>query len=443
MDFPALKTTSLWRSLSRLGKSVETPHGIFFWAGRAKKEALIDGTIGIAQDDNGTISHLPLAESFAHEKILAAAPKGKLFGYAAIPGLLSLREKWLQAILARCPQLALNASLPVVANGITHSLALAGRLFLDPGDTIVTAEKSWENYEHIFADVQSAKVVTFPLFHGHGEFHPDGLIGTLREVAHNKKKIVLLLNFPHNQTGFMPSHKEAALLCKRIHELATSLPDVPFVILLDDAYEGYVYDSEGMRESILPLLFARLPNFSVIKLDGISKVLLAYGYRIGFVTCFFNSIDGSAISPSQQKAVADELTSKIGGLIRAEISQVSHHGQLLADLLLSNASIVAQERTVVIEMLGRRYAIMMTAIENGYKKYGKEKLWGDPCNGGFFAYLNLADNLDPMMIADRLLKEKKIGVVPSENGLRVAFAGVAETRIEEMIQGFFSVVYGR
>lgn len=435
MNFPYLQKTSLWNALSPLGRNIETPQGIFYWSNRARQEAEIDGTIGIAQDDDGTISHLKVAEPWAGDKVLQKVTKGKVFGYAAIPGMESLRKKWLEKILTIHPKLRNFATLPVVTNGITHSLAIAGRLLLEAGQTLVTAEKSWENYEHIFCDMQGIKIMPFPLFTGEGSLHIDAIIGACRETAAMQNKVVLLLNFPHNQTGFMPSTQDFEELAKRLHALCAEMPKIPFVILLDDAYEGYVYDDIGQKFSPVSQLFMQLPNLSILKLDGISKVMLAYGYRIGFITAFLNSLDGDG------QNVSAEWTSKIGGFIRGEISQVNHHGQILADALLDEWESVMRERGEVIQRLRERWQALISALQAGYSKYGREKIWADPCNGGFFAFFNLAKNIDPKAVAERLLKEKRIGVVPGLTGLRVAFCGIPKAKIPPFTQAIFEVVY--
>ena len=181
MEF--LQQTSVWPALSALGKTIETPKGIFYWSARAKNEAEIDGTIGIAQDDDGTISHIPAAEQWAGPLAMSRVPKAKIFGYAPIEGVESLRKKWLAKILAQHPKLTANATMPIVTNGITHSLALAGRLFLERGQTLITADKSWENYEHIFTNVQGIKIATFPLFNAHGELNVSAMLDSCGKVA--------------------------------------------------------------------------------------------------------------------------------------------------------------------------------------------------------------------------------------------------------------------
>mgnify|MGYP001609028964 FL=1 len=131
------------------------------------------------------------------------------------------------------------------------------------------------------------------------------------------------------------------------------------------------------------------------------------------------------------KAVSAEMCDKIGAIIRGEISQVNHHGQVLADALLDDWETVESERGRVIGMLKERWNAMMKATEDCYEKFGKEKIWASPCNGGFFGYFNVAEGIDPKKIADRLLREKKVGIVPSENGMRVAFCAVAKEKIPD------------
>ncbi|MHA2129248.1 MAG: hypothetical protein ACW99L_04675, partial [Promethearchaeota archaeon] len=48
MKFNYIQTTPLYNALSEIGKRIFLPDGIFYWSGRAKKEAEIIGTIGSA-----------------------------------------------------------------------------------------------------------------------------------------------------------------------------------------------------------------------------------------------------------------------------------------------------------------------------------------------------------------------------------------------------------
>ena len=46
MKFPHLEKSPLWKAFSDYGKQIFQPNGVFYWSGRAKKEANIIGTIG-------------------------------------------------------------------------------------------------------------------------------------------------------------------------------------------------------------------------------------------------------------------------------------------------------------------------------------------------------------------------------------------------------------
>ena len=48
MNFDILEKTPLYDAFSDLGKRIFLPDGIYYWSGRAKKEAELSATIGIA-----------------------------------------------------------------------------------------------------------------------------------------------------------------------------------------------------------------------------------------------------------------------------------------------------------------------------------------------------------------------------------------------------------
>ena len=51
---------------------------------------------------------------------------------------------------------------------ITHGLALAGELFVDPGDSLLLPDKFWENYRLLYEVKLGARIRTFPFFAGRG-----------------------------------------------------------------------------------------------------------------------------------------------------------------------------------------------------------------------------------------------------------------------------------
>ena len=98
MEFKILTKTPIYSALSELGKRIFLPQGIFYWSGRAKTEAEINGTIGTAfgfeKDfiDGGSDEWLPcyLKDIKNYSKLNVK----EMVPYAAIGGLPELREIW-------------------------------------------------------------------------------------------------------------------------------------------------------------------------------------------------------------------------------------------------------------------------------------------------------------------------------------------------------------
>ena len=155
----------------------------------------INATVGTATYE-GQPLFLPALQHF-----LQVLPKDSLT-YASSFGKKELREFWQKKIYRQNPSLAIAPiSLPVVTDGLTHGLNIAGFLFADPGDILVTSDLHWENYDLIFRDCYGMSVETFPLFEGE-KFHGQGMKDTLKKYSRPSRPLLLLLNFPHNPTGY-------------------------------------------------------------------------------------------------------------------------------------------------------------------------------------------------------------------------------------------------
>ena len=194
-----IKTHSLaaFSLLSRRGKAIYFPaKGILSQSADAKGKK-INATIGTAVQDDGTPMRLPSVE-----KNFTLAP-ADVFPYAPSYGRQDLRMKWKEEMVKKNCSLHAPFSLPVVANGLTHGLSIAGYLFADEGDEIILPDLYWENYDLVFSLMYGAKLSTFPLF-AEEKFNVEGL----RKKLVGREKTILLLNFPNNPTGYSPSVEE-------------------------------------------------------------------------------------------------------------------------------------------------------------------------------------------------------------------------------------------
>jgi len=176
-------------------------------------------------------------------------------------------------------------SNPIATIGLTHGLNLAANLFVNEGDTYILPDKQWENYKMIFSETKKANMVTYPMYDKDFHFDTEAFRQTLLSQR-NKKKIIVILNFPNNPTGYTPLPHEADELAAAIKEVAEY--GVNVVVISDDAYFGLFY-----RDSITESLFGRLANIHprvlAIKVDGATKEEYTWGFRVGFLTFGINS----------------------------------------------------------------------------------------------------------------------------------------------------------
>src|SRR5690606_6701942 len=134
-----------------------------------------------------------------------------------------------------------------------------------------------ENYELLFSLHAGARFVTYPFF-ADGRFDVQGLAEALERV---RTKAVVVLNFPGNPSGYMPTPEEA----RQIVDVLTSWRG-PGVVVFDDAYQGWVYEEGLQPRSLFWELVERADpeRLLPIKVDGATKELLFFSSRVGFVT---------------------------------------------------------------------------------------------------------------------------------------------------------------
>jgi hypothetical protein len=104
LAFKILQQTPLFDIFSEVGRRVFLPEGIFYWSGRAKKEAQYDATLGVAYAyekdfiQGGDAEWVPcyleyINDYFKNLKINELVP------YASIPGIQDLRTLWKEWIV--------------------------------------------------------------------------------------------------------------------------------------------------------------------------------------------------------------------------------------------------------------------------------------------------------------------------------------------------------
>lgn len=403
--------------LSGLGRELYYPKGILTQSAEAKQKARRhNATIGIARE-KGRAMHLGcVMRQFAGTDPDEALP------YAPSFGLPELREKWREHLLSANPSLAGRPmSLPVVTSGVTHGLSIASDLFVDPGDTVLVPDKVWGNYMMVFRVRRDARIVGYPLLdEGRKGLNLSGFAEVVKAES-SRQKLVVVLNFPNNPTGYSPTAAEAQALCKEL--IAAADRGCRVVAICDDAYFGLFYDPEVFRESVFTLLAGQHPALLAVKLDGATKEDFAWGLRVAFVT--FSSTGG--------EPVHDALEKKAAGCIRGAISNCSHASQRIVLRAMNDPAYEREKREKLDILRARAEKVRRTLADPRFAS-----VWTPyPFNSGYFMCLRLrALNAEAYRI--RLLEERGIGVIATApTDVRVAFSCVEEEEIPDLFEEMY------
>jgi aspartate/methionine/tyrosine aminotransferase len=401
--------------LSRKGKRIFFPTaGILAQTAQAAGVG-INATIGTAFEDAGAAMQLPSVVS------QIACGGADILSYAPNLGRPELRGAWRGMLLKKNPALRQDGiSTPVVTAGLTHGLSAAAYLFLDEGDTVITPDLFWENYNLVFSYAYGAELDAFPMFDGSGGFNTDALRGKLLSGRPGKRLVIL--NFPNNPTGYTPSVAEAKAIADIIVEAANMGNSV--VALIDDAYFGLVFEEGIIRESIFSFLAGAHERVLAVKFDGPTKEDYAWGMRVGFVT--FGTARGGA-------AFYKAMESKLGGSIRGSTSSASNIGQTLL-LNAYRSPAYESEKEEKYRVLLRRYRKIREILAN-HEEYA-DYIRPLPFNSGYFLCLRvLSGRAEEVRRA--LLDKYDTGVIALGDLLRVAFSSAPYELLEKLFDNIY------
>ena len=449
MEFEVIKKTPLYNVLSEQGKRIYLPQGIFHWSGRAKKEAEIMGTLGSAfgyeKDfiEGGSSEWVPfyLEDIKKYTKMSV----NEVVPYSQVSGLEKLKivwKKWLikksgyveDSELDKLNRLENYITTPVVTSGLTNGIFLCCSLLLNPGEFIISPNKRWGNYDNIIEKLIGAKIKSFEFF-TEDKFNTQGLKNVIYEISENQEKIILILGFPNNPTGYVPNKEEMEELTNTLRQVQKDISK-PIIVLVDDAYEPYIYSENVINSSIFYALHEIEEDIIPIKLDGITKEMLLYGGRIGFITI---GLKPHWVSNKEELlTLKSELNNKLSGLVRTTISNSNHFYQALIIKLFEDVGMdgLIKKRDKIKNLLKDRFE----KINEELRKIDNSNISVDPNAGGFFVFVNLnPEKISANKFGDHLLKKYKIGVIPIEkhkdniNGIRIAYCSIDLTNISEFV----------
>ena len=399
--------------LSERGKALYWPKGILSQTAEARDKAhRFNATIGEATEDGG-----PMALRSVVDQVPGVKPADAV-RYAPAPGKPELRQAWQKKLLDENPSMvSARISVPIVTHAITHGLALVGDLFVDPGDRLLLPDKLWGNYRLTYEVRLGASVETFNTYTADGGFD----VPAMREaLLRGPEKTILLLNFPNNPTGYMPTRAEVEAMRDAVVEAAEA--GKRLLVVTDDAYYGLVYDDDALQESPFGLLAGVHPRVLSVKLDGATKELFVWGLRCGFLTFASPPVDGA-------DAVLEALEKKVMGAIRGGISNSAHLSQSIVLNALQSPKI-GDERREKLEILKAR-ALRVKQVA-GDEKYAES--WDVyPFNAGYFMCIRVKRGVDAEELRLHLLDEYGVGLISiGRTDIRVAFSCLELDEIEPL-----------
>jgi aspartate/methionine/tyrosine aminotransferase len=406
--------------LSALGRDLYFPKGILSQSAEAKKLATrFNATIGTALEDGNAMN---LEVVMRHVDDLS--PNETLL-YAPSPGVDELRNAWREKILADNPTLRHKPmSLPVVTSGLTHGLSVLADLFIDAGDVLLLPDKIWGNYKLIFAVRRHADIRQYPFFH-EGGFHIDAFRQALRAACAERDKVVVLLNFPNNPTGYAPTVREGEAIAEALIEAAEAGTNI--VAVTDDAYFGLFFEAEVMRESLFTRLADAHPRLLAVKADAATKEAYVWGLRIGFLT--YSTAGADTGSP-----LYEALCKKTGGCIRGAISNTCRLSQTIVARALADPEFFRQ-RADKVKLMAARARKVKEVLANPEFSTAWEAY---PFNSGYFMCLRLKQ-VNAEQLRTHMLRKYGVGTIAiGDHDLRIAFSCLEEEQIPELFALLFA-----
>ncbi|MEK6732924.1 MAG: pyridoxal phosphate-dependent aminotransferase [Candidatus Omnitrophota bacterium] len=295
-----------------------------------------------------------------------------------------------------------SPSQVVVSCGAKHSLYNIIQAVCEEGDEVIIPSPYWLSYPEMVI-LAEAKPVFIETDDSSG-FRIK--ISDLKKTITKKTKIVII-NSPSNPTGSIYSRDE-------LLEIGKLCAEKNILIISDEIYEKIIFDGK-QHVSIASLGEDIFKNTVVV--NGVSKSYAMTGWRIGYLAAYDTSLVAGV------KNIQSHSTSN-----PASISQAAS-----LEALKDSGAIVNEMR----DAFEKRRNYIVERIN---------KIKGLSClkpEGAFYVFCKIHKiGLSSMDVADRLLSEAKVAVVPgkvfgSDNHMRLSFATSMENikkgidRIEE------------
>jgi len=241
----------------------------------------------------------------------------------------------------------------------------------------------------------------------------------IAKESEGRDKVIVLLNFPNNPTGYSITEEEGKEIVKILTKIAGKGTNV--IAAFDDAYFGLFYEAQTLKESLFARICDRHSRLLAVKLDGATKENYVWGLRVGFITY------GCKIE-NDPAAVYDALVRKTAGATRGSISNASHLGQSIVLKSMQDIN-YPDEKKEKFEILKSRALHVQEVLKN--PKY--QDAWDVyPFNSGYFMCIKLK-SVDAETLRVHILEKYGVGLISiGERNMRIAFSCLEESDVVEL-----------
>jgi aspartate aminotransferase len=319
------------------------------------------------------------------ERIKAAAVDALRKGmtkYTDVKGIEPLREAIAEKYL-RDHGLTYRKDEVLVSCGAKHSVYNIMQAVVDPGDEVLIPAPYWVSYSDMALLAGGVSKIIPTTEATSFRITPEQLAAAL-----TRRTRVFILNSPCNPTG-ATYNRDELLAISRILEKHDCL------VLADDIYEKIVY--ENFQVYNLVALSPRLRERAII-VNGVSKTYAMTGWRIGYALA-----PGDVISAAAK--IQSQSTSNPTSIAQAAALEALRGPQ---DEVVMMVQEFEKRRNVIVDRLNSITGIKCLKPQGAFYVF--------PNISGLFGKMSNDKKLaSPCDVADYLLEEAKVAVVPGED----------------------------
>ena len=302
--------------------------------------------------------------------------------YTEDKGIKELREVISEKLLKE-NNLKYTPEQIVVSNGAKHSLFNIFLTILNPDDEVIIPSPYWVSYP---AMVKIAGGV--PVFCKWNDKFKIDIDDLKQKITPRTKGIIL--NTPSNPTGIVYTKEE-------LIEIAEVLVRNNIICISDEVYEKIIYDKIHISIAEMSDEMKKL----TIVVNGVSKTFAMTGWRIGYIAGEKEIVNAISKIQSQTTSAPSSISQKAAYFAIKE-------GE---DLYKNMVEEFKKRRDFLVKNLSKRISFPYP-------------------DGAFYLFCNF-NNMDSKIIAQKLLEEKFVSVVPgddfgAEKFFRISYANSME-----------------